>query len=69
MSETLTLPKLFHLKELMRELHVSHYLLKNEIRAGRLTAVRVGRAYFVSEDSVRRFLALPDDVRLTREVE
>jgi hypothetical protein len=69
MATTLQLPVLFPLKDLQKQLGVSYYLLKCDIRAGRLVAVRVGGRYFITEDAVRNYLALPDDVRLTREVE
>jgi hypothetical protein len=69
MSDTLKLPRLFALKELTHELKVSSYLLRSDIRSGRLPAIRVGQRIFISEDAIRKYLAVPYDVPITQEGE
>jgi hypothetical protein len=69
MPSILHLPPLHPLKALQQQLTgVSHHVLKSDIRAGRLVATKIGGRWWITEDAIRAYLALPPDTCITREI-
>lgn len=52
---------LYTLPEVERKLNVTKQTLLKWIKAGRLSAVKIGRPYYVSEHELRRFLNIPNN--------
>lgn len=50
------LPLVFHVKDLVRLLSISHNTAYDLVRSGEIRSIRVGRCYLIPRDAVAEYL-------------